>query len=45
MCHGADERKVYRELCRLVADEINESRRAKRALPKKSALVTAPVTV
>jgi hypothetical protein len=45
ICHGSDEQKVYRELYRLVADEIAESQRAKRALPKKSALVTMPVTV
>jgi hypothetical protein len=45
VCHGTDEQKVYRELTSLVAAEISESKRAKRALPKKSALVTMPVTV
>lgn len=45
ICHGADEQKVYRELCRLVAAEIAESQSNKRALPKKSALVTMPVAV
>ncbi len=45
VCHGSDEQKVYRELSRLVADEIAESQHAKRALPKKSALVTMPVAV
>lgn len=45
ICHGSDEQKVYRELCRLVAIEIAESQRAKRALPQKSALVTIPVAV
>ncbi len=45
ICHGSDEQKVYRELSRLVANEIAESQRAKRALPKKSALVTMPVAV
>ena len=45
VCHGADEQKVYRQLSRLVADEIAESRRAKRPLPQKSALVTMPVPV
>ena len=45
VCHGSDEQKVYRELAKLVADEIAESQRAKRALPKKSALVTIPVAV
>ena len=45
VCHGSDEQKVYRELSRLVADEIAESTRSHRALPKKSALVTVPVAV
>ena len=45
VCHGLDEQKVYRELTKLVADEIAEMQRAKRALPKKSALVTMPVAV
>ena len=45
VCHGSDEQKVYRELSRLVADEIAESQRAKRPLPKRSALVTMPVAV
>ena len=45
VCHGSDEQKVYRELCRLVADEIAASQRAKRALPRKSAMVTMPVAV
>ena len=45
VCHGSDETKVHRELCRLVADEISESQRAKRPLPKKAALVTMPVAV
>ena len=44
-CHGTDEQKVYRELSRLVAEEIAESQRAKRPLPKKCALVTVPVSV
>ena len=45
ICHGSDEPKVYRELSCLVADEIAESQRAKRPLPKKSTLVTMPVAV
>lgn len=45
VCHGSDEQKVYRELCRLVAAEIAESQRARHALPKKTALVTIPVAV
>ena len=45
VCHGSDEQRVYRELTKLVAEEIAETQRAKRALPKKSALVTIPVAV
>ena len=44
VCHGSNEQKVYRELSRLVAEEIVESERAHRALPAKRALVTVPVT-
>ena len=43
VCHGSNEQKVYRELSKLVADEIAESQRAKRPLPRKTALVTMPV--
>jgi hypothetical protein len=43
VCHGPDEQKVYRDLSRLVAAEIAESQRAKRPLPRKSALVTLTV--
>ena len=45
VCHGADEQKVYRELTKLVADEVAESQQAKRPLPERSALVTIPVAV
>ncbi len=45
ICHGSDEQKVYRELTRLVAEEIAETQHSKRPLPKKSALVTIPVAV
>jgi hypothetical protein len=45
VCHGGSEEKVYRELCRLVADEINERKRSKTPLPKKTALVTVPVAI
>ena len=44
-CHGSDEQKVYRQLSRLVAQEIAESEKARRALPKRQALVTVPVAV
>ena len=45
ICHGSDEQKVYRELTKLVAEEIVETQHSKRPLPKKSALVTMPVVV
>jgi hypothetical protein len=45
ICHGSDEQKVYRELTRLVADEITERTRARRVLPKRRAQVTVPVGV
>ena len=45
ICHGSDEQKVYRELSRLVTEEIAESERSHRALPAKRALVTLPVAV
>ena len=45
VCHGSDKETVCRELSWLVAAEIAESQQAHRALPKKSALVTMPVTV
>lgn len=45
VCHGPDEQKVYRELSQIVAAEIEESRRAERPLPQKSALVTVPVAI
>ena len=43
VCHGSDEQKVYRQLSRLVAQEIAES--ARHALPKKRALVTVPAAI
>lgn len=45
VCHGSDEQKVYRQLARLVAEEIEESAKARRVLPKKRALVSVPVAV
>ena len=45
VCHGPNEQKVYRQLSRLVAQEIAESEKARRALPEKQALVTMPVAV
>lgn len=44
VCHAPDEQRAYRELSRLVTEEIVESQRAHRALPAKRALVTVPVT-
>jgi len=43
VCHGRDEAKVYAELCRLVADELAERRRARQRLPKPRALVAMTV--
>jgi hypothetical protein len=45
VCHGTDEQKVYRELTELVTQEIVESRRNRRSLPRKRAQVTIPVGV
>ncbi len=45
VCHGSDEQKVYRELSRLVTEEIAGSERVHRALPARRALVTLPVAV
>ena len=43
VCHGEDEQKVYRELCRLAADEIASRKRKRQALPKRTAIVSVPV--
>lgn len=43
VCHGSDEPKVYRQLCRLVADEIADRKRSRQALPKRAAIVSIPV--
>jgi hypothetical protein len=45
VCHGPNEQKVYRQLSRLVVEEIAHSQKARRALPRARALVTVPVTV
>ena len=45
VCHGTDEQKVYRELSRLVAEEIAERTRSRHALPKKRAQATLAATV
>ena len=45
ICHGSDEQRVYRTLTKLVAEDIADRHRTKRALPQKSALVTMPVAV
>ena len=45
VCHGSDEQKVYRELSRLVAEEIEDSQQKHRALPPKRALVTLPIAI
>lgn len=38
--HGADEARVYRDLCRAVEDVIGDLRRNKRALPAPTALTS-----
>ncbi len=35
-CHGATEEKAYRQLCALVAEEVEELRRAGKPLPQSS---------
>ena len=44
-CHGKDERKVYAELCRLVADDLRQRRREKQSLPRREAIVALTVGV
>jgi hypothetical protein len=44
VCHGKDEQKVYRELTRLVAEEVAERTRTRSALPRKRAQVMVPIT-
>jgi hypothetical protein len=43
--HGKDERKVYAELCRLVAHDLWQRRREKQSLPRRKALVALTVGV
>lgn len=43
VCHGSNEAKVYRELCGIVSDEIEERRAANQPLPEKLASVMVPV--
>jgi hypothetical protein len=45
ICHGADEQKVYRDLCRLVAGELGERTKNRRQLPRKRATVAIPISV
>lgn len=45
VCHGTDEQKVYRELIRIVGEEVAESTRKRQPLPKRCAQVTVPVTM
>lgn len=45
ICHGSDEQKVYRQLSRLVAQEIADSGKTRRTLPEKKALVTVPAAI
>ncbi|MDR1190424.1 MAG: hypothetical protein LBK60_02000 [Verrucomicrobiales bacterium] len=45
VCHGRDKRKVYAELCSLVADEIKELNRRHQAIPRPQAMVAMAVAV
>jgi len=42
-CHGKDEKKVYAELCRLVAEDLAQRRRAKESLPPRQSIVAMPI--
>jgi hypothetical protein len=44
-CYGKDERKVYAELCRLVADDLRQRRREKQSLPRREVIVALTVSV
>jgi len=43
ICHGKDEQKVYAELCRLVAEDIQQRRREKQPLPRREAIVAMAI--
>jgi hypothetical protein len=43
VCHGKNEVQVYNELCRLVAEDIAQRRRAKQPLPPIETIVALPV--
>jgi hypothetical protein len=43
ICHGADEAKVYGQLCALVAGEIKQRQSTNSPLPEKAASVMVPV--
>ncbi|MCE0521899.1 MAG: hypothetical protein LV480_03205 [Methylacidiphilales bacterium] len=45
VCHGKDERKVYADLCRLVANDLRQRRRGKQPLPRPEAIVALTVSV
>jgi hypothetical protein len=44
-CHGRDERKVYAELCRLVANDLQRRKREKQPLPRREAIVAMHLAV
>jgi hypothetical protein len=43
--HGAQEQKVYRDLCNLVGEELAERAKKRHPLPRRLASVTMPVAV
>jgi hypothetical protein len=43
VCHGKDERKVYAELCRLVAGDLQQRRRQKQPMPRREAIVAMAI--
>ena len=45
VCHGKNEQKVYAELCRIVAEELDERRAQRRPLPPREAVVAITLTV
>ena len=43
VCHGKDENKVYSELSRLVAEDLDQRRLTKTPLPPRQSIVAMPV--
>ncbi|MDK3159971.1 hypothetical protein QPK87_25910 [Kamptonema cortianum] len=45
VCHGKNEKMVYADLCKIVAEDIKERKRLKKSLPPLEAMVTMPIAV